>query len=360
MNNMTVEKRLELIKSVGEEIVTEEEMVNLLDNQKTFTTYDGFEPSGRVHIAQGILRAINVNKMIDAGARFNMLVADWHGWANNKLGGNLKNIQTTGKYLIEIWKLTGMNLKHVNFVWASDFANNSEYWKYVMQIARSSTLKRILRTAQIMGRSESETLQASQILYPCMQCADIFWQNIDVTQLGMDQRKVNMLAREVGPKLFNRKPVVVSHHMLLGLSAPKNSYTNIEEKIMDLKMSKSNPEAAIFMTDTEKQIQQKIRKAYCPEGVENNPVLEYAHYFIFEKMNSFKIERPSKFGGDVDFQQYSDLCEAYLKKEVHPADLKNGVAKSINDLVDPVRKEFESNSKLRELRDQVLSFTVTR
>jgi len=357
---MTVEKRLELIKSVGEEIVTEEEMVNLLDNQKTFTTYDGFEPSGRVHIAQGILRAINVNKMIDAGARFNMLVADWHGWANNKLGGNLKNIQTTGKYLIEIWKLTGMNLKHVNFVWASDFANNSEYWKYVMQIARSSTLKRILRTAQIMGRSESETLQASQILYPCMQCADIFWQNIDVTQLGMDQRKVNMLAREVGPKLFNRKPVVVSHHMLLGLSAPKNSYTNIEEKIMDLKMSKSNPEAAIFMTDTEKQIQQKIRKAYCPEGVENNPVLEYAHYFIFEKMNSFKIERPSKFGGDVDFQQYSDLCEAYLKKEVHPADLKNGVAKSINDLVDPVRKEFESNSKLRELRDQVLSFTVTR
>ena len=357
---MTVEKRLELIKSVGEEIVTEEEMVNLLDNQKTFTTYDGFEPSGRVHIAQGILRAINVNKMIDAGARFNMLVADWHGWANNKLGGNLKNIQTTGKYLIEIWKLTGMNLKHVNFVWASDFANNSEYWKYVMQIARSSTLKRILRTAQIMGRSESETLQASQILYPCMQCADIFWQNIDVTQLGMDQRKVNMLAREVGPKLFNRKPVVVSHHMLLGLSAPKNSYTNIEEKIMDLKMSKSNPEAAIFMTDTEKQIQQKIRKAYCPEGVENNPVLEYAHYFIFEKMNSFKIERPSKFGGDVDFQQYSDLCEAYLKKEVHPADLKNGVAKSINDLIDPVRKEFESNSKLRELRDQVLSFTVTR
>lgn len=357
---MTVEKRLGLIKSVGEEIVTEEEMVNLLDNQKTFTTYDGFEPSGRVHIAQGILRAINVNKMIDAGARFNMLVADWHGWANNKLGGNLKNIQTTGKYLIEIWKLTGMNLKHVNFVWASDFANNSEYWKYVMQIARSSTLKRILRTAQIMGRSESETLQASQILYPCMQCADIFWQNIDVTQLGMDQRKVNMLAREVGPKLFNRKPVVVSHHMLLGLSAPKNSYTNIEEKIMDLKMSKSNPEAAIFMTDTEKQIQQKIRKAYCPEGVENNPVLEYAHYFIFEKMNSFKIERPSKFGGDVDFQQYSDLCEAYLKKEVHPADLKNGVAKSINDLVDPVRKEFESNSKLRELRDQVLSFTVTR
>ncbi len=357
---MTVEKRLELIKSVGEEVVTEQEMVELLDNQKTFRTYDGFEPSGRVHIAQGILRAINVNKMIEAGARFNMLVADWHGWANNKLGGNLENIQTTGKYLIEIWRLTGMNLKHVNFVWASDFAKNDEYWKYVMQIARNSTLKRIVRTAQIMGRAESDALQASQILYPCMQCADIFWQNIDVTQLGMDQRKVNMLAREVGPKVFNKKPIVVSHHMLLGLSAPQESYTDIEEKIMDLKMSKSNPEAAIFMTDTEKQIKQKIRKAFCPETADNNPILEYARYFIFEKMSTFKIERPSKFGGDIEFPNYNDLEDAYLKKEVHPADLKNGVARCINELVDPVRKEFESNAKLRDLRDQVLSFTVTR
>jgi tyrosyl-tRNA synthetase len=169
-----------------------------------------------------------------------------------------------------------------------------------------------------------------------------------------------MLAREVGPKVFNKKPIVVSHHMLLGLSAPQESYTDIEEKIMDLKMSKSNPEAAIFMTDTEKQIKQKIRKAFCPETADNNPILEYARYFIFEKMSIFKIERPSKFGGDIEFPNYNDLEDAYLKKEVHPADLKNGVARCINELVDPVRKEFESNAKLRDLRDQVLSFTVTR
>ncbi len=357
---MNVEQRLALIKSVGEEVVTEEEMIDLLETKKTFIAYDGFEPSGRVHIAQGILRAINVNKMIKAGARFNMLVADWHGWANNKLGGNLDNIQTTGKYLIEIWRLTGMELKHVSFVWASDFAKNDEYWKYVMQIARNSTLNRIIRTAQIMGRSESDSLQASQILYPCMQCADIFWQDVDVTQLGMDQRKVNMLAREVGPKLFNKKPIVVSHHMLLGLATPKESYASIEEKIMDLKMSKSNPDAAIFMTDTEDQIQQKIRKAYCPETVENNPILEYVRYFVFEKMKSFKIERSAKFGGDVEFLGYDELEQAYLNREIHPADLKNAVAKCLNDLIDPVRKEFETNSRLKELRDQVLSFTVTR
>lgn len=30
------------------------------------------------------------------------------------------------------------------------------------------------RCGQIMGRSETEVLSAAQILYPCMQCADIF------------------------------------------------------------------------------------------------------------------------------------------------------------------------------------------
>jgi len=355
------EKRLALIKEVGEEIVTEDELINLLDHKKSFFAYDGFEPSGQIHIAQGVLRAINVNKMIQAGAKFNMLVADWHAWANNKLGGDLNNIQTTGKYLIEVWRLTGMDLNNVEFLWSSDFAQNDSYWKMVMQISRNSTLKRIIRTAQIMGRSESESLQASQILYPCMQCADIFWQDVDVTQLGLDQRKVNMLAREIGPKLFNKKPVVISHHMLLGLSPPKNNYSSVEEKVMDLKMSKSNPDAAIFMTDTEKQVKNKIIKAYCPEGiVEGNPVLEYAHYLLFEKFEMINIERSSKFGGDVQFNSYSDLEVSFAKKELHPIDLKNTVVRKLNQLIEPVRKAFDTNSKLRDLRDQVLSFSVTR
>lgn len=31
------------------------------------------------------------------------------------------------------------------------------------------------RCSQIMGRSEQDELTAAQILYPCMQCADIFF-----------------------------------------------------------------------------------------------------------------------------------------------------------------------------------------
>ena len=141
-----------------------------------------------------------------------------------------------------------------------------EYWTLVMDIARQTSLKRVMRCTQIMGRSESDDLSASQVFYPCMQAADIFFLKVcgayispshlplnpcmlqrevtthrshctpprtlppplprcdpppqaDICQLGMDQRKVNMLAREYcddcKPKRL--KPVILSHHMMPGL-----------------------------------------------------------------------------------------------------------------------------------------------
>jgi len=360
MTETDFEKRYELIKEVGEEILTEEDLRELLKTKKTFTAYDGFEPSGNMHIAQGILRAININKMTKAGAKFKMLVADWHGWANNKMGGDLDKIQTVGKYFIEVWKACGMDLENVEFVWASDLVADPEYWKLVMEISRNSTLNRIIRCGQIMGRKEGEVMQASQILYPCMQTADIFYLKADVCQLGMDQRKVNMLAREIGPKLGFYKPIVVSHHMLMGLGQPSQA-TNATERAMDMKMSKSKPDSAIFMTDSKKDISRKISKAYCPEKqVAENPILEYAKYIVFESFDELKIERPEKFGGNVEFKSYEELEKAFSNGNLHPMDLKNGVASAINKLIEPVRTYFETDKDAKALFEKVQSFQVTR
>lgn len=79
----------------------------------------------------------------------------------------------------------------------------------------------------------------------------------DICQLGMDQRKVNMLAREycetLKPKRF--KPVILSHKMMPGLLEGQE------------KMSKSDPNSAIFMEDTEQEVNTKIKRAYCPPKV---------------------------------------------------------------------------------------------
>ncbi|MBI4440273.1 tyrosine--tRNA ligase [Candidatus Woesearchaeota archaeon] len=358
---MDVNDKLELVRQVGEEIITEEELKSLLETKAHPVAYDGFEPSGTdIHIAQGTLRAININKLTRAGARFKIFVADWHAWANNKLGGDLEKIQKAGKYIIEVWKASGMDLDKVDFVWANEFVKDENYWKIVMQVARNSTLKRILRTSQIMGRRESDILQASQIMYPCMQCADIFHIRADITQLGMDQRKVNVLARELAPKLGFTKPVVVSHHMLMGLGQPPKT-EDAMERAMEMKMSKSKPDSAIFMTDSGEDVRRKINNAYCPaKVVGENPLLEYCKFIVFEKFDAMKIERPEKFGGNIEIASYDELEKLFREGNLHPMDLKKGVAEKLNEILSPVREHFEKNKSAKKLQDEVRSFQVTR
>jgi tyrosyl-tRNA synthetase len=356
---MEIEEKLRLIKEVGEEIISEDELKQLLLEKEHPIAYDGFEPSGRIHIAQGLLRAINVNKLTKTGIKFKFWVADWFALMNNKMGGDLDKIQTVGKYFIEVWKACGMDLDNVEFLWASENMGQ-EYWLNVIRIGTLNTVTRITRCSQIMGRKEGDSLSAAQIFYPCMQANDIFHLNVDIAQLGMDQRKVNVLAREIAPKIGRKKPIAIHHHMLMSLKPPQTDLSGADAAIAK-KMSKSDPNSAVFMTDTFDEIKKKFNKAFCPEGqVNDNPILEYCKYIIFEKVDNFLIERPEKFGGNVEFSNYVELEKAFLNKEIHPMDLKNSAAKYIDQLLEPVRKYFEKNKNAKDLLKKVESYQITR
>ncbi len=355
---LSTQQRLDLILSVGEEVIEEEGQLKwLLENREAgkIVAYDGFEPSGQIHIAQGLLRAINVNKLAKAGIKFIFLVADWHAAANDKFGGNLEVIRKVGEYFVEVWKACDMDLSMVEFRWASDLVRDPSYWELVLKISMASSLKRVLRCTQIMGRSETEKLQSSQILYPLMQAADIFYLKADICQLGLDQRKVNMLAREVAPKLnLRHKPVAIHHHMLMGLNQPPDSDMEEIDRKIARKMSKSDPDSAIFMLDSKADIKRKIRKAWCPAGqVEENPVLEYVQYILFQKFDSIEIKRPEKFGGNVTYHSYREIEAAFDNGSLHPNDLKNAVVDYLDQLLQPVREHFETDPKAKELAEFV-------
>jgi tyrosyl-tRNA synthetase len=358
---MKMQKKIDLIKQVGEEIITDKDLEELLSSGEEVIAYDGFEPSGQIHIAQGLLKAINVNKMTKAGVKFKMLVADWHAMANNKLDGDLEKIHTTGEYFIEVWKASGMDLDNVEFVWASDVVKDPKYWELVLKVAKSNSVNRFIRTAEIMGREDSSDLTAAQLIYPCMQTADIFYLGAKIAQLGMDQRKVNMLAREIGEILGYWKPVVVSHHMLMGLAKPASKTEDKTKRTIELKMSKSLPDSSVFMTDSDKDIKRKISKAWCPEGeIKENPVLEYCKYILFEKYDQIVIERPEKWGGSMTIKSYEELEKRFYDKEVHPMDLKNTVIKLLNELLSPIRQHFERDTRAKKLLETVKSYQVTR
>lgn len=341
-----------MYRAVGEEIIEEEELKTLIKTKNAPICYDGFEPSGRMHIAQGILRSINVNRLTQAGCIFVFWVADWFALMNNKMGGDLNKIRIVGRYFIEIWKAAGMDLRNVKFLWASDEINkrSDEYWSMVIDIARKNTYQRIVRCSQIMGRSDKENLYAAQIMYPCMQCADIFFLKADICQLGQDQRKVNVLAREYCDDIGRKdKPVIVSHHMIPGLTQDSQ------------KMSKSVVDSAIFMEDSEEEVNRKIKKAFCPEKTtENNPITDYCKHIVFPALGSMLLVRPEKWGGNLTYETYVDLERDYVEGKICAADLKPSVALALNKLIEPVRQHFKNDPYARRLLELVRSFQVTR
>eukprot|EP00904_Undaria_pinnatifida_P001312 jgi/Undpi1/11181/HiC_scaffold_30.g13479.m1 len=351
VSECTLQERFDLCLSVADECIQEEELMRLLEVRAHPVCYDGFEPSGRMHIAQGVMRVINVNRLTKAGCHFKFWVADWFAQLNNKMGGDLKKIQTVGKYMIEIWKAAGMDMNNVEYLWASEEINRrpAEYWGRVMEVARLNNLSRVQRCGQIMGRADAGEMSSAQIFYPCMQCADVFFLKADICQLGLDQRKVNMLAREycdmTKPKI-KFKPVILSHHMLAGL---KEGQT---------KMSKSDPDSAIFMEDSAADVKRKIKKAYCPpEVVEANPILDYCKHLLFAWSGELTIS--FREGEPKTYTKYEDMEADYVSAKIHPSELKPAVTEALNAILQPVRDHF-AQGEAKKLLDTVRKYKVTR
>ncbi|HYB45384.1 MAG TPA: tyrosine--tRNA ligase [Nitrososphaerales archaeon] len=362
---MDLETRLEHVRRVGEEIITEPELRELLATNDHPSAYDGFEPSGLANIAFGVFRAANIADMQEAGVHFKLWVADWFAWLNGKMGGNLDKIQEVGRYFVEVWKASGVDISKVDVQWTSEAVKDEEYWKRVVRIAQNVTLARSRRAISIMGRTEKELVQTAQLFYPMMQVADIFWLDVDICQLGLDQRRANILAREMAEKFRWKRPVAVHHHMLMGLQGVKQPEGYDDNAKIDVeiasKMSKSKPETSIFVHDSAEEIRKKMGNAYCPAKVTvGNPVLEYAKYIVFRKASSLRVERPAQYGGPVEFASYAELESAFRKGELHPADLKRSVADAVENAVAPIRTHFENDPSARRLFESVKAAEVTR
>jgi tyrosyl-tRNA synthetase len=361
---MDVETRMDLVRRVGEEIITEEELRELFEAKDHPIAYDGFEPSGLAPIHFALYRAINLQDMLEAGIKFKLWLADWFAWINNKMGGNLEDIHRVGEYFIEVWKAAGVPTEKVEFLWASENMDR-EYWRRVVLIAKNTTLSRMQRCLTIMGRKQGELQDVAQFFYPAMQVSDIFQLECDICQLGIDQRRANMLAREIGPKIGLWKPVAVHHHMLVGLQGMKTPEGYETEEGMDVaissKMSKSRPESAIYIHDSRETLREKLRAAYCPpKEIGNNPVLDYSKHIVFRKRDGLMIGRPAKYGGDLEIQSYGELEARYAKGEIHPLDLKNAVAGVLDELIEPIREHFERDAKAGQLYELVRSAEITR
>lgn len=346
-------ERLSLIIRNSEEVLTRQDLASLVDKGKTLKHYIGFEISGKIHLGTGLMCMSKVKDFMEAGVDTNILLADWHTWINEKLSGDLKTIQEVAVgYFTEGLKASllclGGDPKKLKFVLGSElYHNNDEYWRLLIEVAKHSTLSRIKRSVTILGRQMGEAIDFAKLIYPVMQVADIFIQNVNIAHAGSDQRKAHVIARHVGPLIpAGYKPVAIHHHLILGLGKPSVWPIPKGKRKQDLwesmKMSKSKPKTAIFIHDKPDEIREKIMDAFCPpQIVEFNPIMDWAKHLVFrEGKSELRIKRQAKYGGLVRFSTYAELEEAYKKGGLHPEDLKVGMSEWLINFLEPARKHF--------------------
>jgi tyrosyl-tRNA synthetase len=362
---LDLERKIELVsRSPTEEVITFEDLRQLLEMEEHPIAYDGWEPSGLVHLGTGNICAYKMKDFIEAGIRFKAYLSTWHAWLNNKLGGDLKLIRKSADLFKHSWIALGVPEDKVEFVYSDELYDDVDYWAKVVIIAKNLSIARVTRTLEIAGRRETEVRHVSDYLYTPMQVADIFHMSVKICQLGMDQRKANVVAREIGEKIGCWKPICVHHTYLQGLTKPPVWPIPKErerEILSSIKMSKSKPETCIFIYDSPEEIRRKVSRAFCPEKiVEYNPVLEICKYVIFRERQGLTVSRSAQFGGELEFQDFKELAQAYSSGKLHPQDLKNAVAEELAAILEPVRRYFETNREAKECLEALKGATVTR
>lgn len=319
---MDLDSKIKNINRGTLEVVTEEELKDKIRKESP-VAYIGYEPSGSIHLGH----AITVKKMIDiqrAGFKVKILLADLHAYLNGK--GTLEEIEEISKYNMKCFRALGLS-EETEFVLGSSFQTLEDYTYKVYELALSTTLTRAKRSMAQITR-ESKDHKVAEVIYPLMQVLDMIFLDVDVALGGMEQRKIHMLARESLPRMGFEAPVCIHTPLLHGTDGSD-------------KMS-SSKENYIAIDDEPDVIKKKLQKSFCPQGlVEGNPVIEIAEHFIFTEDEVLVIERPPKFGGNLELN-YNDLLDVYSKEELHPLDLKNAVVKRLTEILEPVREYLKA------------------
>lgn len=333
---MNPEQKLALVKRNTQEIVTERELLELLKKKKQPVVYLGTAITGRPHLGYYVW-VLKMTDFLKAGFKVKVLLADIHGALDNCPWDVLeKRYKYYSAAIPLMFQSLGADTKNIKIVKGSEFQLKKEYILDVLKLSTFTSIHDATKAASEVVKF-GDNPKLSGILYPLMQALDEEYLQADVQCGGIDQRKILMYAREYLPKV-GYKPRI--EHM-----------TPLIPGLIGKKMSASEPKSKIDLLDDEKTVQEKVRGAYCEKGkVEDNGVLAFLKLVVMplkqDRKDKFVVERPAKFGGNISFSTYQEIEDVFVNNQLHPLDLKNALAKEINALLEPFRKNKAKLEKI--------------
>ncbi|PWN43550.1 tyrosine tRNA ligase [Ceraceosorus guamensis] len=325
--------------------------------ERPLKAYWGSAPTGRPHVGY-LVPLSKIADFLRAGVEVKVLLADMHAFLDN-LKAPIELVRHRVEYyrhvLIAVFKAIGVPVERLVFVVGSSYQLTAEYNMDAYRLAASTTEHDAKKAgAEVVKQVTSPLL--SGLLYPGLQALDEQYLGVDFQFGGIDQRKIFMFAEAVLPKLGYAKRAHLMNTMVPGLKGSK--------------MSSSDPSSKIDLLDEPVVVKKKIKDAYCLEGeVEENGVLAFAKAVLLPmaRLRSesglsrpkcipadapegtvFSVIRDEKYGGIKHYSNYAELEESFVKKDLHPSDLKKGVSDALVELLEPIQAEFRDNADFQK------------
>lgn len=371
MTDLTVDEKMNLI-SRGLKEATGLDILRKKIEKRPINIYWGTAPTGRIHLGY-FVPLLKIADFLKAGCNVIILIADLHAFLDN-MKSDLKTLDKRREYyeimIKEMLILLGVDISKLTFVLGTDFQLTPAYTFDVYRLNSLLTVKKAKRAGAEVVKMSDDPIMTS-LLYPSLQALDEVHLRVDAQFGGVDQRKIFVSASEHIPKLdenkfdktlqyFKRSHLM--NEMVPGISTtktePKEKESIIDEDGMeeldDNKMSASKENSKIDILDGKSKLKSKINSAYCLPCDDNDNslmiILEKVLFKIMEhRKENFIINRADEYGGKIEFENIDQIRQYYKDGKLHPDDFKKAIVEFISNLLEPIRKSFESSERRKLL-----------
>ncbi|KAF5581592.1 tyrosyl-tRNA synthetase [Fusarium pseudoanthophilum] len=340
---MSLEESITLIKANLAEVLNPEIIDNvILKEKRPLRIYWGTAPTGKPHCGY-FVPMVKIAELLHAGCHVKILLADKHAHMDSH--APLEVIKHRCEYyrllIKSSLKAIGVDVSKLEFVVGSSFQDSKEYQDDRFRFSNNVTVSQLIKAgSEVVKQGENPTL--GSVEYPIWQSLDEEYLDVDAELGGVDQRKLFTFAIDHMPKLGYKVRAHLMNAMVPGLGEAQ-------------KMSSSEPSSKINLLDTPEEVTKKLRKAVCvPKEVEGNGVIAFIEHVIF-RVESLKTGGKPRFtvetrdGETLVYEDISKLKGDYKSDILTPQMTKPAVIKALNNLLDPIRKDFESDDEWQRI-----------
>jgi tryptophanyl-tRNA synthetase len=297
----------------------------------------GDRPTGKLHLGHYIGSHRHRLALQDQYECF-FLIADLHMLTTKPDKDSILAIADNARSIVMDHLAIGIDPSKATFFLQSAVHETYELQLLISSLITVERLQQLPTIKDMAAAAELEQIPYNLLGYPVLQAADILLPRANLVPVGKDNESHVELTRQIARRFNNAYGEVfpIPESFVIG-----GTLVGTDGQA---KMSKSL-DNAIFLTDDEATVRRRVNGMYTdpnrisadvPGRVEGNPVFIYHDYF-----------NPNK--GEVD-----DLKSRYLAGKVGDVEVKEKLARALNNFLDPVRERRAKYEAETGLVDELL------